>query len=71
MQRSIISYTEFIEAPCLCTIGVSEEFVWGTDLINSQFKTHPIPIFQLLLKMDSERAYYNTNVYLFEVCINV
>ncbi|XP_075235019.1 sterile affecting ciliogenesis [Lycorma delicatula] len=66
VQRSIISYTEFIEAPCLCTIGVSEEFVWGADLINSQFKTHPIPIFQLLLKMDSERAYYNTNVYLFE-----
>lgn len=55
-----------METPCQCCLSVEDNFVWGHNLVNTQFK--PLqPIFLLTLRMDENGAFYSTDPDQFEV----
>lgn len=66
MENSIRTFINFVETPCQCCLNVDDKFVWGHNLIDTQFK--PLqPIFLLTLRMDENGAYYSTDPDQFEV----
>lgn len=56
-----------LETPALCTLNIDENFTWGDDLVNTQFKSPVNPIFNIDLTMNDKTAYYLTDLELFEV----
>ncbi|XP_054262356.1 dynein axonemal heavy chain 1-like [Macrosteles quadrilineatus] len=60
------SYVSLVETPCLCTLGVSSDFVWGSDLVETQFKPSAAPIFTLKLNVNEAGAFYSTDPAMFE-----
>lgn len=67
MEKSITMYLEMLETPALCTLNIEENFTWGDDLVNTQFKSPVNPIFDIDIAMNDETAYYLTNLESFEV----
>ncbi|PSN46069.1 hypothetical protein C0J52_02287, partial [Blattella germanica] len=66
MMSSLMFYTNLIETPCLCTLECEDDFVWGDDVITTQFQPANPPIFLLLLQMNEELVFYSTDPYQFE-----
>lgn len=60
MENTLQVFIKLVESPCLPCLSVEDDFVWGKDLVNSQFISSVLPIFSLQLKMDENGAYYNT-----------
>lgn len=56
--------------PALCVLDVKESFIWGDDLINTQFKPSGCPIFIVDLQMDEEKVFYSRDPEKFEVNVN-
>lgn len=67
MYKSIAMYVEMLVAPATCTLDVSQDFVWGTDLVNAQFKSPAHPVFNVNILMSNETVYYSTDVESFQV----
>lgn len=61
MEESIKFYRNILEIPALCVLHVDESFVWGDDLINTQFSPAGMPIFLIDLQMDEQKPFYSTN----------
>lgn len=61
MEESIKFYRNILEIPALCVLNIDESFVWGDDLINTQFYPAGMPIFLLDLQMDEQKPFYSTN----------
>lgn len=68
MKKSIAFYLEMLETPALSTLNVDENFVWGNDLVNTQFKSTN-PIFNIDIAMNDKSAYYSLDLESFEVWI--
>lgn len=62
-------YLKLLETPCLCTLDCTEDFVWGDDLVTSQFPPASTPIFIVILKMAEDNIFYSTSPDMFEVCV--
>lgn len=63
---------KILENSCSICLNVPDEgYVWGSDLINTQFKPQSSPVFALTIKVGSTAAYYSTNPALFEVNIQM
>lgn len=61
---------KILENPCSVCLSVPDEgFVWGSDLVNTQFKPPTSPVFALTIKLNSTAAFYSTNPESFEVMI--
>ncbi|GLV39944.1 Dynein heavy chain at 36C [Carabus blaptoides fortunei] len=58
--QSAKQFIDLVETPCQCTLKCKKDFVWGEDLINTQFKPPGHPIFFLHLLIGPEGAYYST-----------
>nr|CAI5840362.1 unnamed protein product [Callosobruchus analis] len=69
VENSLQTYITLVETPCVPCLGVEDDFVWGTDLVNSPFVSKAAPIFILQLKMNEEGAYYSTQPELFKKVI--
>ncbi|KMQ95378.1 dynein heavy chain axonemal [Lasius niger] len=69
VEKSIALYLEMLETPALCTLNIDENFTWGDDLVNTQFKSPVNPIFNIDLTMNDKTAYYLTDLELFEEVI--
>jgi len=67
VQNSIALYLETVESPALSILGVAEDFVWGNDLVNTQFISPVSPLFNIEIMMNDTCAYYSTDLQLFEV----
>lgn len=67
MEGSIVLYLEMLETPALCTLNVDENFVWGSDLVNTQFRPSVNPIFNIDIMVNDNGAYYSTDLESFEV----
>lgn len=67
VYKSIALYVEMLTAPATCTLNVNEDFVWDTDLVNTQFKSSVHPVFNVDILMNDETIYYSTNLESFEV----
>ncbi|XP_076627799.1 dynein axonemal heavy chain 1 [Colletes latitarsis] len=61
VERSIVVYRKSLENPALCTLDTDESFVWGTNLVDSRFKSVYNPIFRVEMQMNGEEAIYSTN----------
>lgn len=69
VENSVRTFLNFVETPCQCCLNVQNDFVWGYNLIDTQFK--PLqPFFLLTLRMDENGAFYSTDPDLFEVSSN-
>ncbi|XP_032680816.1 dynein heavy chain 1, axonemal [Odontomachus brunneus] len=72
VYKSIALYVEMLIAPAKCALNVNEDFVWGTDLINTQFKSSAHPVFNIDILMNDETVYYSSDLQSFEeVIINL
>ena len=60
-------YLTMLETPALCLLEVSNNFIWGEDLLKSPFKCGSNPIFNIELKMNEGGAYFSTDPASFEV----
>lgn len=69
VTKSAAALTELVAQPCACTLHVTEDFVWDTDLIETLFKPMAAPVFVLKLHVNEEGAYYSTNPDKFEVSL--
>ncbi|KAM0726282.1 Dynein axonemal heavy chain 1 [Formica fusca] len=69
VERSIALYLEMLEIPALCTLNIDENFTWGDDLVNTQFKSPVNPIFNIDIAMNDKTAYYLTDLESFEEVI--
>ncbi|KAK2581762.1 hypothetical protein KPH14_002241 [Odynerus spinipes] len=69
VENSISLYGEVLEAPGICVLSVEEDFVWGENLVDTQFGCTAFPIFDIDLTMNNEGAYYSTEPDLFEKAI--
>lgn len=67
MYKSLALYVEILTAPAECTLRVNEDFVWGTDLINTQFKSAVHPVFNIDILMNKDAVYYSSDLESFEV----
>jgi len=67
VQNSIALYLEIVESPALSVLNVAEDFIWGNDLINTQFISAVSPLFNIDIMMNDTCAYYSTDPKLFEV----
>lgn len=66
VENSIRTFVHLVETPCQCCLNVDDDFVWGYNLVDTQFK--PVqPIFLLTLRMDENGAFYSTDPAQFEV----
>nr|XP_034195945.1 dynein heavy chain 1, axonemal-like [Osmia lignaria] len=61
VENSITLYGNTLEGPALCLLDVEETFVWGNNLVDSQFKSVYNPIFTVDLQMDGNKAYYSVD----------
>ncbi|XP_044254832.1 dynein axonemal heavy chain 1-like isoform X2 [Tribolium madens] len=64
--HSIEVFIDLVETPCLPCLGVEDDFVWGSNLIDSPFVSRASAIFILQLKMDENSAFYSTHLEQFE-----
>jgi dynein heavy chain len=64
--NSIELFIDLVETPCLPCLEVEEDFVWGPNLIESDFVSKASAIFILQLKMDDNGAFYSTVLENFE-----
>ncbi|XP_050431121.1 dynein axonemal heavy chain 1-like [Adelges cooleyi] len=64
--KSATSYARLIEQPCVKIKGISDDFIWGSDLINSPFDWKGDPIFYLLINMNENEPFYSTDPDRFE-----
>ncbi|XP_072745723.1 dynein axonemal heavy chain 1 [Anoplolepis gracilipes] len=69
VEKSIALYLEMLETPALCTLNIDENFIWGNDLVNTQFKSPVNPIFNIDITMNDKTAYYLTDFESFEEII--
>ncbi|XP_024940673.1 dynein heavy chain 1, axonemal [Cephus cinctus] len=69
VERSMTLYLHMLETPALCTLNVDDDFSWGSDLMDTQFKPAVNPVFNIQLTMNMESAYYSTDPLLFEKVI--
>lgn len=53
-------FTNLVETPCQVCLEIEEDFEWGDDLVNSDYRPWVQPIFMLVLKMDENGAFYST-----------
>ena len=68
VQNSINLFLKIIETPsAICQSIIDEDFVWGPDLLTTQFKPVNFPIFTLALNIGSDTPYYTTSPESFEV----
>ena len=59
---------KIMENPCSVCLNVPDEgYVWGSDLLNTQFKPPTSPVFALTIKIGPASAYFSTNPASFEV----
>lgn len=65
--NSLQNFVQLIEGPSRCVYGCNEDFVWGENVMDTQYKPPVTPIFVLHLKIDEKGAFYNTNPDQFEV----
>lgn len=66
VESSTDFLVKLIETPCRVCQDVEDDFVWGSDLINTQFKPTGNSIFNLILRLNNSNAYYSTNPDAFE-----
>ncbi|XP_014476414.1 PREDICTED: dynein heavy chain 1, axonemal [Dinoponera quadriceps] len=69
VYKSIDLYVEMLTAPAICTLNVNEDFVWGTDLVNTQFKSTAHPVFNINILMNGDTVCYSTDLESFEEVI--
>ncbi|XP_066590873.1 dynein axonemal heavy chain 1-like [Prorops nasuta] len=62
VENSIALYTSMLEEPSLCTMNVAKEFMWGENLVDSQFLAATGPVFNIDLAMTDQGAYYATDL---------
>lgn len=61
------TYVKMLEGPALCTLAIRDDFIWESKLTESQWKSSSLPVFQLILRMNEQGAYYSTDPAGFEV----
>nr|XP_046487754.1 dynein axonemal heavy chain 1-like [Neodiprion pinetum] len=69
VENSMSLYLYMLETPALCTLDVCDDFVWGDNLVITQFKPSNYPIFNIELRMDESGAVYSTNLDQFRTTI--
>lgn len=67
VEKSLSTFINLVETPCLPCLPVTEDFIWGSDLLNSPFISKASPIFTLQLKMNEHGAFYSTKPEMFQV----
>ena len=67
VENSMGFYQTMLETPALCALTVNDDFVWGNDLVNTQFRPSTNPVFLIELMMNEGGAYYSKNPEIFEV----
>lgn len=60
-------YLYMLETPALCTLEVNEDFIWGEDLIKTQFKPLNYPVFNIELMMNETGAVFSIDLEMFRV----
>ncbi|XP_059176982.1 dynein axonemal heavy chain 1-like [Physella acuta] len=66
VQDSLMNLTQMIVDACHSTMELEEDFVWGTDLVNSNFKPRKNALFLIDLVMDKEGVHFSTSLPNFE-----
>ncbi|XP_043502299.1 dynein axonemal heavy chain 1-like [Polistes fuscatus] len=69
VENSICLYFEMLEGPGICVVNVDDDFIWGDDLVNTQYACKAFPVFNVDLMMNSTGAYYSTELNAFEQTI--
>lgn len=69
VENSVSLYIEMLEGPGICVVDVDDDFIWGDDLVNTQYGCTVPPIFQVNLMMNNKGAYYSTRLEAFKVII--
>ncbi|XP_035733901.1 dynein heavy chain 1, axonemal-like [Vespa mandarinia] len=69
VENSVSLYIEMLEGPGICIVDVDDDFIWGDDLVNTQYSCTTPPIFQVNLMMNNEGAYYSTKLEAFKESI--
>ncbi|RZC18431.1 DHC N2 and/or AAA 6 domain containing protein, partial [Asbolus verrucosus] len=65
--NSIEMFIDLVETPCLPCLEVEQDFVWGSNLLESPFVSKKASaIFIVQMRMDEQAAYYSTNLELFQ-----
>ncbi|KAF5270064.1 hypothetical protein FQA39_LY08476 [Lamprigera yunnana] len=61
IENSTQKFVTLVETPCQCTLDVSEDYEWESDLKKTPFKPDTQPIFTISLKMKADdEAFYST-----------
>lgn len=58
-----------LESPGLCILDIKDDFIWGDDLMQTQYDCIVPPVFKVDLLMNSNGAYYSTKLEAFKVII--
>lgn len=67
VENSTDVLLKIVETPCQACLSVSDDFVWGNDLMETLFKPWAPPVFGIHLKMNNTSPFYSTNPDAFEV----
>ncbi|XP_043666184.1 dynein axonemal heavy chain 1-like [Vespula pensylvanica] len=69
VENSVSLYIEMLESPGLCILDIKDDFIWGDDLMQTQYDCIVPPVFKVDLLMDSNGAYYSTKLEAFKESI--
>lgn len=59
--NSTLLYCNLLCNPCKCLLNVTDDYVWGKDVINSPFKPNELHVFTLVLHMEGNEVFYSTH----------
>ncbi|ESO89348.1 hypothetical protein LOTGIDRAFT_210379 [Lottia gigantea] len=66
VQDSVQNFTQMVVDACHSTLELSEEFVWGNEVMKSNYRPKRNALFLVDLTMDPEGVHYSTNLNSFE-----
>lgn len=61
ITHSMQMFSNLLCKPCVCMLGLDDQFVWGSDVITSQFQPGTLHVFYLVLHITEERGPHYSN----------
>ncbi|KAK2152282.1 hypothetical protein LSH36_335g03002 [Paralvinella palmiformis] len=66
VQESLVNFTQMVLDACHSTLTLTEDFSWGKDVVNSNFKPKKNALFLIDLVIDNQGVHYSTMLTSFE-----
>lgn len=67
VHKSAESFANLVILPCELCLPCNDDYVWDSNFILSPFKSQYTALFNLILKMNEDMAYYNQESHIFGV----